>query len=364
MSNTTSPASTSRPRAATGPFKPTLSVVTAAMATVIIWHWTDMPIIAANDNSSTPPKSPPPAVAGVRRAANDNLVFGGPTRISGSGHANYMTEPLPDGNIMKWVTTSRGKRFQANPKSAQHLLAFVDDLEAAGAPINKIEGYTPRRIAGSARWSQHAFGNAIDIDQVGRNWVNATFGTWARSHPEVIRAAARKHGIISGGDWRNPDFGHFEWGGSDRELTSDHSIPASIRFNNPGAQYPAEWAKAFSMDGYGIIGGGHLIAHFPDAVAGAAANMFLLKKSYAGMTIGAAGTKWTGGNSSGGPGYAPNKLLTQEILNDPSFMIPFMKAIAEREAGRKSPLTDDQWTRAFKAYQTGKFSPADVKATS
>jgi len=96
------------------------------------------------------------------------------------------------------------------------------------------------------------------------------------------------------------------------------------------------------MDGYAVIGGGHLIARFPDPVAGAAANMFLLNKSYVGMTIGAAGTKWTGSNGSGVPGYDSAQTLTHEMLKDRSFIIPFMKAIAEREAGRKSPLTDDE----------------------
>jgi hypothetical protein len=41
-----------------------------------------------------------------------------------------------------------------------------------------------------------------------------------------------------------------------------------------------------------------------------------------------------------------------------------MKAIAEREAGRKSPLTDDQWSRAFKAYRVGKFTDENIGAKS
>ena len=62
-------------------------------------------------------------------------VVGGLTHVSGPGHANFMTGPLPADNTMMWVKTSKGKRFEANPKSAQHLLAFVNELEAAGAPI-------------------------------------------------------------------------------------------------------------------------------------------------------------------------------------------------------------------------------------
>jgi hypothetical protein len=132
-------------------------------------------------------------------------------------------------------------------------------------------------------------------------------------------------------------------------------VPASIRFNNVGAQYPASWAKKFGMDGSGIIGGGHLIAHFPNPVAGAAANMYLLAKSYVGMPIGTAGVKWTGGNGFGVPGYDPHTILTRELLNDPAFMIPFLKAIGRREAGKDSPLTDDQWLAAFNAFRAGKY---------
>jgi len=52
--------------------------------------------------------------------------------------------------------------------------------------------------------------------------------------------------------------------------------PASIRYNNPGAQYPSARAAAFGQTGYGIIGGGHKIARFPSPVNGAAANFDLL----------------------------------------------------------------------------------------
>jgi hypothetical protein len=329
-------------------------------ATTAVFISQIMPPVADNDNNQPPPPKSRPSVVAVPKAANDNVRAVARHAV---GRANFMTGPLPDGSSIKWVTTSNGRRFTANPKSAPYLQAFVDELEAAGAPITDIGGYNLRHIAGSALWSQHAYGNAIDIDQLGRNQVRAAFGAWAREHTNVIRQAARRHGIISGGDWRDPDFGHFEWSGS-TGAAGGGRIPASIRFNNPGAQYPADWAKAFAIDGYGVIGGGHLIAHFPDPIAGAAANMFLLNKSYADMKIGAAGAKWTGSNGFGVPGYDPNEVLTHKMLNDPAFVIPFMKAIARREAGRKSPLTDAQWMRAFKAFQAGKYTVGSTEMTS
>lgn len=348
-------------------------LIVAATAVVTISHRADVPTAANDDHPPKPPRSPGsmsrtlPAPANdntqaaavrqgsrlkhVRQASRQVALFGGPTELSGRGHANFMNGVLPASASMTWVRTIQGERFLASKQSAPHLEGFVNDLEAAGAPIKAIGGYNPRRIAGSSRWSQHAYGNAIDIDQLGRNRVAVTFGVWAWEHSDIIRASARKHGIISGGDWRkNADFGHFEWGGG-AEGAASKSLrgPASTRFNNPGAQYPANWAKTFGMDGVGVVGGGHLIAHFSDAVGGAAANMYLLQKSYVGMTVGAAGTKWTGGNGFGVPGYDPDKLLTNELLSDPDFLIPFLKAIARREAGRGFPLTDDQWMLAFLA---------------
>jgi len=133
------------------------------------------------------------------------------------------------------------------------------------------------------------------------------------------------------------------------------NVPAAVRHMNPGAQYPANWAKKFGMKGSAVIGGGHLIATFPSAIAGAAANMYLLSTSYVGMPIGAAGAKWTGGNSFGVPGYDPRTVLTKEMVRDPAFIIPFMKSIAFREAGRTYPLTDDQWLSAYNAYRAGKY---------
>ena len=94
--------------------------------------------------------------------------------------------------------------------------------------------------------------------------------------------------------------------------------PASIRYNNPGAQYPSTRAAAFGQLGYGIIGGGHKIAHFPHPVNGAAANFDLMYRNYTGMTIGAAGDKWTGGNGFGVPGYDPNAILTTGMMDDPA----------------------------------------------
>ena len=132
-----------------------------------------------------------------------------------------------------------------------------------------------------------------------------------------------------------------------------NGVPASIRYNNPGAQYPSARAAAFGQLGYGIISGGHKIARFPHPVNGAAANFDLLRRNYVSMTIGAAGAKWTGDNGFGIPGYDPNAILTAEMVDDPAQAIAVMKAMARREAGRDSPLTDEQWRQAHAMFKAG-----------
>jgi Putative peptidoglycan binding domain len=137
--------------------------------------------------------------------------------------------------------------------------------------------------------------------------------------------------------------------------TSGKLIPASIRYNNPGAQWPSADAARFGQIGYGQLGDaqGNKIARFPHPVNGAASNLDLLRRNYVGMEIGAAGKKWTGANSFGVPGYSDSALLTAQMIDDPSSAIPFMKAIAKREAGRDSPLTEQEWAAAHAMFKAG-----------
>lgn len=129
--------------------------------------------------------------------------------------------------------------------------------------------------------------------------------------------------------------------------------PASIRYNNPGAQYPSVEAARFGQIGYGVIGGGHKIALFPHAINGAASNFDLLRRGYVGMQFGAAGKKWTGSNRFGIPGYSDETMLTADMVDDPAVAVPIMKAIARREAGEDSPLTEMEWRAAHAMFRAG-----------
>jgi hypothetical protein len=130
-------------------------------------------------------------------------------------------------------------------------------------------------------------------------------------------------------------------------------VPASERYHNPGAQYPSREAAQFGQLGYGIIGGDHKIATFPSPVNGAASNFDLLYRRYTGMTIGAAGTKWTGSNGFGVPGYDANLLISKGMLEQPDQAIALLKAIAGRESGKGDALSSEQWTHAHAMFRVG-----------
>lgn len=131
-------------------------------------------------------------------------------------------------------------------------------------------------------------------------------------------------------------------------------VPASIRFNNPGAQYPGAVARRFGSRRTETIGGGHKIAVFDTPEQGAAAYFGLLDKVYRGKTLEAAIKKWSGGNENKSyldfvtraTGLTPQTRLTPELLRDPQRAIPLAMAQAHWEAGQKSPVTTQQWQMA------------------
>lgn len=131
------------------------------------------------------------------------------------------------------------------------------------------------------------------------------------------------------------------------------SDPASIRTNNPGAQWYGPSAQAYGATGSIPLPGGNNAAQFPDPVSGAAAQFALLGKSYANMPLSAAIDKWSGGNSS--PAYAAflakqtgissDTVLTPQLLQGPQGLA-LAKAQAHWEAGRPFPMSDEQWQQA------------------
>lgn len=146
-------------------------------------------------------------------------------------------------------------------------------------------------------------------------------------------------------------------------------IPASIRNNNPGAMYPGKSAKKFGSRTHEILrskDGVHKIATFPTSIHGAAAQFDLLHSSYRNMTIEKAIAKWCGGFYvstyikvlEGQGGVKRTDVLTSEILKNPVCAIPLAKAMAQQEAGREYPMSDDEWTASHQMAFGGSVAPA------
>lgn len=131
------------------------------------------------------------------------------------------------------------------------------------------------------------------------------------------------------------------------------SDPASIRTNNPGAQWFGPVAQGYGATGSIPLPGGNNAASFPDPVSGAAAQFALLGNRYTNMPLSAAIAKWSGGNSS--PAYAaflgkqtglsPDAVLTKDLLAGPQGLA-LAKAQAHWEAGKPFPMSDEQWQQA------------------
>lgn len=109
------------------------------------------------------------------------------------------------------IRTRAGVPFTVAKDAAPKFEALLNDLEASGYPIrgDQSGGYNYRTIAGTNTLSNHAHGNAVDV-----NWSENARGTAGNIPPGLARDLAAKHGMTWGGDWKNPDPMHFEIAGA------------------------------------------------------------------------------------------------------------------------------------------------------
>lgn len=119
-------------------------------------------------------------------------------------------EPVRPGFVA--IRTSSGVRAVVAEKFAARFVGFLRDLEATGYRVTEMGGYSYRRIRGRRILSQHAFGRALDVNQLARDVVSI------RMDRAQVSKLARANGLCSGGDWPwrvgGPDLGHFEVCGS------------------------------------------------------------------------------------------------------------------------------------------------------
>lgn len=151
------------------------------------------------------------------------------------------------------------------------------------------------------------------------------------------------------------------------------ATPASIRYNNPGAQWDGKIAKKWGSSQHVVLADGQSnhIAIFPTKVQGAAAQFDLWRTSYANMTLDAAVKKWSGGNSSKAYMSFLNKNVgvNAGTLITPAFLageqgLKLMKAQAQWEAGQVYPMSDAEWAQAQqKVFGSSKVAQAPASAS-
>lgn len=157
---------------------------------------------------------PDPEVAAQRSATRGRVDKLREDRAEGKSSAFGQLLDVFKGGQLTTITTKGGKQVTVAADAAERLKGFLDALESEGAPIQTVGGYNKRKIFGTDKWSEHASGRAVDINQSGRDKVTEDFRKWVELHQEFLRRTMQKYGIVSGGDFKNPDLGHFELGRS------------------------------------------------------------------------------------------------------------------------------------------------------
>lgn len=126
-------------------------------------------------------------------------IAGGTSSKGKFNQASNLGIPLGGGTLVS-IKTAGGADIQVSSVVAPQFRGFINDVEATGYKIKKGQsgGYSYRRKYGGTSWSQHAYGNAIDI-----NWnENPPSVTAHNTLPSNIRELAEKWGISWGADFK------------------------------------------------------------------------------------------------------------------------------------------------------------------
>ncbi len=205
------------------------------------------PPISAPPTAPAPSPSPPEGFSGSVAPIDDEIA----ARMASSWRPGCPVG-LPDLRLVR--VTHWGFDGQARPgeivvhrNAADRILGVFSALFAARFPMeqvrlvdefggdddrsmaaNNTSGFNCRFVAGTRRWSQHAYGRAIDVNPVqnpyvtggevrppeGRPYVRrdpAVPGLITANSPAV--AAFSRAGWQWGGRWRSPDYQHFSSSG-------------------------------------------------------------------------------------------------------------------------------------------------------
>lgn len=105
------------------------------------------------------------------------------------------TGPIPQMDTWNFrgrsVTTAKGTKKYFKP--------FLRELADSGYDISSIGGYNYRNVRGGSRLSEHAYGDAIDINP-SQNPMGSSLIT---NMPSNIGQIASNHNLVWGGNWRS-----------------------------------------------------------------------------------------------------------------------------------------------------------------
>ena len=145
--------------------------------------------VASIDHSYVPlPPSPQPKITEIKIGTTTiNL------EQSDIKNMSLLVVRTPDNVLKTSVASEHSSKF----------VCLLKKLVASGYPIKDIGGYSYRKIFGTKYLSLHAYGKALDVNQVRYNEVTVR-------QPKHTIEMAHECGLDSGAEWGTPDTGHFE----------------------------------------------------------------------------------------------------------------------------------------------------------
>ena len=146
--------------------------------------------VASIDHSYVPQPSPAPTSETSKIKIETTTINVEQSNIK---NMSLLVVHTPD-NVLKTSVSS---------EHASKFVCLLKKLVASGYPIKDIGGYSYRKIFGTNYMSLHAFGKALDVNQVRYNEVTV-------KQPKRTIAMAHECGLDSGAEWGTPDTGHFE----------------------------------------------------------------------------------------------------------------------------------------------------------
>lgn len=161
-------------------------------------------------------------------AVSSNIPGMAPVAGARFNYANTsnMGDPRAPGWAAQNITPIKapnGQEWQVNKQAAPAFQGFLADLAAEGYDAKSSGGYSLRNVTGGSTLSQHAWGNAIDIDA-----PNNAQGSTKTNLPANVRELAQKWGLVWGMDIKGrPDPMHFEFAGPAAGQASGATAPGA-----------------------------------------------------------------------------------------------------------------------------------------